>query len=198
MPRIVEEKPYNGALERIKRLGLSPLFNEVRQIITNFQLLLKEETDANGGAAVRKMLDDQFEQAGGWTKRKAGGVDWIKCKVVNGTKICLGVEVQFSARSDLLVIDIIHLRKALTLGEIDVGVIVVPNDRLADFLTDRGPSISDAKRHVHEARAEDFPLLLIALEHDGPGPPLAKQQKRTRKKQVRRKRINSKKEDNSS
>jgi hypothetical protein len=107
----------------------------------------------------------------------------------------LGIEVQFSARSDLLIIDIVHLREALTQGKIDVGVVVVPSDRLSYFLTDRGPSISDAKRHVHEARAEDFPLLLIALEHDGPGPPLAKQKKRTRKKSGKAKRTNSKNVD---
>lgn len=181
MPRIHEEKAYNGALERIERLGLSVLLDEVRQILTGFRLLVKEETDANGGAAVRKMIDARFEDARGWTPRKTGAVDWTKCRVVNGTKICLGVEIQFSARSDLIVIDIIHLRKALTQGLIDVGILIVPNDRLGGFLTDRGPSMSDAERHVREARAEDLPLLLIALEHDGPGPALAKQEKKARK-----------------
>jgi hypothetical protein len=38
--------------------------------------------------------------------------------------------------------------------------------------------MADAKRHVREARADDLPLLLIAVEHDGPGPALAKQAKR--------------------
>lgn len=182
MPRIVEEKVYNGAMERIERLGLSPLLSEVKRIVTSFPLLLEEKKDKNGGAEVRKMIDAQFEGADGWAKKVAGGVDWIKCHVVNGTKVCLGIEVQFSARSDLLIIDVVHLREALTQGKIDVGIIIVPSDHLSYFLTDRGPSISDAKRHVHEARAEDFPLLLIALEHDGPGPPLAKQKKRARKK----------------
>lgn len=42
--------------------------------------------------------------------------------------------------------------------------------------------MSDAKRHMREARAEDLPLVLIALEHDGPGPALKKQAKRERKK----------------
>jgi hypothetical protein len=32
-----------------------------------------------------------------------------------------------------------------------------------------------------EARADDLPLVLIALEHDGPGEPLAKQAKRQQK-----------------
>lgn len=80
-----------------------------------------------------------------------------------------------------MIIDVAHLRQGISDGKIDVGVIVVPTNRLALFLTDRGPSISAAKRHVHEARADDLPLVLIALEHDGVGPPLAKQEKKPRK-----------------
>lgn len=181
MPHITEEQPYDGVQERIVRLGLGSLLNEVRTLLTSFDLRVKEEKDANGGAAVRRMIDARFAQYQGWKIKKAGDVDWIKCHSIDGAQVCLGVEVQFSARSDLLVMDIIHLRKALIAGKIDAGILVVPSDRLSVFLTDRGPSISDAKRHVREARAEDLPLLLIALEHDGPGEPLAKQEKRARK-----------------
>jgi len=38
--------------------------------------------------------------------------------------------------------------------------------------------MADAKRHVVEAKVEDLPLILVSLEHDGPGPALAKQMKR--------------------
>jgi hypothetical protein len=185
MPRIVEERPYNGALEKIERLGLTIVLDDLRSIISGFTLLLKEETDANGGAAVRRMLDEQFKQALGWVKKQTGDVDWTKCQVINGVRVCIGVEIQFSARSDLIVIDIIHLRKAVTEGWIDAGILVVPSDRLSGFLTDRGPSMSDAKRHVLAAKAEDLPLLVIALEHDGPGPPLPKQEKKARKEPKR-------------
>jgi hypothetical protein len=85
-----------------------------------------------------------------------------------------------SGRSDLIVIDVIHLRKDLTEGLIDVGPLVVPSDRLGVFLTDRGPRMADAKRHVEAARAEDLPLILIAIEHDGAGAPLPKQAKRAK------------------
>jgi hypothetical protein len=156
--------------------------DEVRSIITGFPLHVKEERDANGGAAVRKLLDSRFERAGGWTKTQTGGIDWVKCRTVNGVRVCVGVEVQLSARSDLVVMDVIHLRGAFVDGHIDLGVLVVPSDELSVFLTDRGPSISDAKRHVQAARAEDLPLLLIALQHDGPGPALAKQKKRKAKR----------------
>ncbi len=180
MPKIVEEQHYDGARERIARLGLGPLLQELRGILTGFPLQVKEERDANGGAAVRRLIDSRFPDS--WTNVQAGDIDWTKCHTVNGTRVCLGVEIQMSARSDLLVIDVIHLRRALENGQIDVGVLVVPSDRLGVFLTDRGPRMSDAKRHVREARAEDLPLVLIALEHDGPGPSLAKQAKRSRKK----------------
>jgi hypothetical protein len=179
MPTIVEERAYNGAEERVRRLGLNSLISEVRSIVTDFSLLVKEERDTNGGAAVRQLIDAQFQKATGWSKKQTGDVDWTKCQIVNGTKVCIGVEIQFSARSDLLVIDLIHLRKAITNGHIDVGILVVPSNALAIFLTDRGPKMADAKRHVLEAKAEDLPLILIAVEHDGPGPALAKQFKRT-------------------
>ena len=179
MPKIVEEVGYNGVRERIERLGLTGLLEEVRRIITGFQLAVLERRDANGGAAVRKLLDQRFSDALGWTKHQTGDVDWSKCHVVNRTRVCVGIEVQVSARGDLLAVDILHLRKALVTGLIDVGIIVVPTDKLSVYLTDRGPCLSDAKRHVDAAGADDQPLLLLAIEHDSTGPALAKQQKRS-------------------
>lgn len=88
------------------------------------------------------------------------------------------VEVQVSARSDLLVVDMIHLTAAFRDGRLDVGVLIVPSDKLSRFLTDRGPCISDAKKHARVARLEDSPLILFAIEHDGAGPALNKQPKR--------------------
>jgi hypothetical protein len=106
-------------------------------------------------------------------------MDWIKCKVVNGTKVCIGVEVQVSARSDLLVMDMIHLNAAFRDGRIDVGVVIVPSDKLSKYLTDRAPCMSDARKHARAARLEDSSLVLVGIEHDGPGPPLAKQPKKS-------------------
>ena len=84
-----------------------------------------------------------------------------------------------SARSDMLVMDIHHLRTAMSKGLIDVGILIVPSDDLGIFLTDRGPCLSDARRHVHVARADDMPFLLIGIRHDGAGPALPKQKKRS-------------------
>jgi hypothetical protein len=180
LPKITDEVPFGGAAERIARLGLTPLYEEVKALIGGFPLLVEEKKNANGGKAVRVMLDAQFElrRASGWSKRQTGAVDWTKCRVVNGTRICLGVEVQMSARSDLIIIDLIHLRLALTNGGIDVGVLVVPNDKLGPYLTDRGPKLADARRMIREARVEDLPIILLGLEHDGAGPALPKQPKR--------------------
>jgi hypothetical protein len=86
--------------------------------------------------------------------------------------------VQVSARSDLLVVDMIHLNSAFREGSIDVGFVVVPSDKLSRFLTDRGPCLSDAKEHANAARLEDSSLVLFGIEHDGTGPPLAKQAKK--------------------
>jgi hypothetical protein len=178
MPKIVEEVYYDGAQERIGRLGLTPLVGEIQSALTGFQLLVAEKKDSNGGAAVRKLIDKQFDRLGGWTKKVSGDMDWIKCKIVNGTSVCIGVEVQVSARSDLLVMDMIHLNAAFREGRIDVGLVIVPSDKLGKYLTDRAPCMSDAKKHAKAARLEDSSLVLFAIEHDGPGPALAKQPKR--------------------
>jgi len=93
---------------------------------------------------------------------------------VNGTRVCVGVEIQVSARSELLYKDILHLKSRLVSGDIDLGIIVAPSDHLQSFLPDRTPSISYAKRVIVEQDADRLPIVLIEMEHDGPGPPLGK------------------------
>jgi hypothetical protein len=182
MPTIADRENYNGGSQRISRLGLQDLWEELEKILTGFELLLEERRDANGGAVIRKLLDARFQAQGGWTKKQSGGVDWSKCVERNGSRVCLGVEIQFSGRSDVLIVDIDHLREGITNGSIDVGVIVVPTDSLSVYLTDRGPHFSAATRTVERARATDMPLILLGLLHDGPGASLKKQRTRQGKK----------------
>lgn len=182
MPTISERKDYNGVAARIQRLGCTPLIEELESILTGFDLRVEESKDANGGAAVRKLIDPRFEEASGWTKKQVGDVDWTKCRTINGARACVGVEIQMSARSDLIVIDVYHLLDALQKGTIDIAILVVPDDELGKYLTDRGPKVSVAKRHIERVGADKFPFRLIALHHDGPGEPLAKQFKSPRKK----------------
>ena len=57
-----------------------------------------------------------------------------------------------------------------------MGVIVVPDDRLQTFLTDRTPSFRDAIRYIEEEfkEAMTFPIVVIAVEHDAVGAALPK------------------------
>ena len=175
MTKIVEECPYNGVSAKIDRLGLAPLLDEIRSALTSFDLRVREQKNANGAATVRRMIDAALKDVGDWTNTKAGDVDWIKCRVINGSRVCVGVEVQISARSDLITRDIVHFQKQMREGQIDVGILILPTDRLSRFLPDRTPSMSDGKRIIDEMRADDLPLLLIGIEHDGPGTALEKQ-----------------------
>jgi hypothetical protein len=138
---------------------------------------LLEQSEANGAAAIREALDQQFKKGKDWSNKVSGGIDWIKRLRYNQTlAVRMGVEIQVSARSDMLIRDIVHLRNSLQQGEIDIGVIVVPSDRLQSFLTDRTPSLKDAVRYVEQEfkEATTFPIIIIAIEHDAPGKALPK------------------------
>jgi len=179
--KITKIKYYNGSRDKVCRLGLSALFLELQQTLLNTEIRLLEEKDANGAAEIRKKLDKNFENAGDWHKKTTGGVDWIKRIRYNDSIVSrLGVQVQVSARSDLLIRDIVHLRNSLQKGEIDVGVIVVPDDRLQIYLPDRTPCFKDAVRYIEYEfkEAMTFPIILIAIEHDGPGEALSKQKRK--------------------
>ena len=104
---------YDGAANKIARLGLQPLVDEVASLVTSTRLLVYEEAQANGAAAIRQLLDATFLGAESWQSKKTGDVDWSKCKVVNGTRVCVGVEIQVSARSELLYKDILHLKNRI-------------------------------------------------------------------------------------
>ena len=95
--------------------------------------------------------------------------------MVNGTRVCVGVEVQMSARSDLIFRDIVHFQKQLREGQIDVCVEILPSDEMSYYLTDRTPCFSDGVRVVDEMLAHDLPIVLIAIGNDGwADAPLAK------------------------
>jgi hypothetical protein len=174
MAKINSVTAYDGAEKKIQRLGLQPLVDEVTSLVRGTLIEVAEQAEANGAAAIRQLLDATFLATHTWQSKKAGDVDWSKCKVVNGTKVCVGVEIQVSARSELLYKDILHLKNRITGGDIDLGIIVVPSNRLHSFLPDRTPSKSYAEKVIKEQDADRLPILLIEMEHDGPGPPLPK------------------------
>jgi len=163
----------------MRRLGLQPLLAEVKSLVESTTVLVQERkregsTSFNGAAAIRELLDSTFSKTRTWESKKSGDVDWSKCKVVNGTRVCVGVEIQVSARSELLYKDVLHLKTRIVSGDIDVGIIVVPSDHLQSFLPDRTPSVSYAKKVIAEQDADRLPIVLIEMEHDGAGPPLGK------------------------
>ena len=122
---------------------------------------------ANGTAVLRQMIDGALKDVGDWTNTASGDIDWIKCKVVNGTRVCVGVEVQMSARSDLIFRDIVHFQKQLREGQIDICVEILPSDAMSYYLTDRTPCFSDGVRVIQEMLADNLPIVLMAIENDG-------------------------------
>jgi len=170
MPIITAEVDFNGVAAKISRLGLQPLVDEAVSALGHFKMLVREERHANGTRGLRQSIDQGFDSAGGWSKLTVGGIDWKK---TNSLGASIGVEVQVSGRSDMLAVDIMHLREDITNGTIDVGIIIVPDDRLSKFLTDRTPNLATALKHV-ENRARELPIKVIAFAADGVGDPLPK------------------------
>ena len=170
MPVVSESRDYNGFVKKATRLGLLPLAKEAEATLSTFKLLVKEEKHANGTKGLRQFIDDAFEKIGGWVKVTSGDVDWTKQSPQGATA---GVEVQVSGRSDMLAVDVMHLKERIEKGEIDIGIIIVPDDALSRFLTDRTPNLATAVKHV-EHRAKDLPIRIIAFRHDGVGGALTK------------------------
>lgn len=179
--KVTQERFYDGAEDKIKRLGLSNLFLEVKDILEKTPIFLLEQKESNGAKPIREAIDANFEKRGGWVKKVTGGVDWIKEAHYNDSIVVkLGAEIQVSARSDLVVRDIVHLRNSLQSGEIDVGVIVVPDKHLPTFTGSRSPTLRETIKYIEEEfkEAMTFPIAVIAVEHDGPGPALKKQERK--------------------
>ena len=116
------------------------------------------------------MIDASFGSYEEWVQSKSGDIDWVKRFRYNHTIVSrMGVEIQVSGRSDLLARDIVHIRNNLQDSHIDVGVIVVPSDEFEYYLTDRVANFSYALRYVEEElrEAQNYPIVIIAIEHDG-------------------------------
>ena len=180
--KISNIKYYDGARDKICRLGLTDSFLEIQEALLGTDISLEERRRANNAGVICEVLDAAFEKATGWTQIRAGGINWSGQRSDNVNFISkIGVEIQVSARSDLLIRDIVHLRNSLQEGSIDVGVIVVPDDRMQRFLPDRTPAFRDAIRYVEKEfkEATTFPIVIMAVEHDNPGRALAKKKRKT-------------------
>lgn len=168
--KISAMKYYSGARQKICRLGLAGLFLEVEDIILDTKINIKKEKNANGTKEIRERMDLGFENAGGWIQSKTGGIDWIKKIRYNDSIIArLGVEVQVSGRSELLIKDILHIRKSIQAGDIDAGIVVVPDNDFAFYLTDRVPDYDYACEFTETIakEAQDYPIILMGIGYDG-------------------------------
>lgn len=152
------------------RLGLAHIFLELQEILISAEVRVANQKQANSAGCVREIIDRRFGDHADWQQSKSGDLDWVKRLRYNQTIVSrMGVEIQVSGRSDLLARDIVHIRNSLQDSHIDVGVIVVPSDEFEYLLTDRVASFSYAVRYVeHELReAQTYPIILLAVEHDG-------------------------------
>ena len=191
MPKLTERAFFGGTEERLNRLGLTNVWKELENILTNFQLCFDKRDDTDSEIVLRKLIDARFRSTSGWKGKRFGGVNWTRCHKIGEIRVCLGAQIQLSvsAESDLLLVDLQYLRDEIAGGKIDVGVIVVPSDKLAYFLANGVVRYSDAVRAVERAQASYLPLVVLALEHDGFGPSLMEGQpghvkKRTAKKET--------------
>ena len=161
---------YGGAREKVCRLGLAHIFLELQEILISTDVRVLNKKQANGAGRVRELIDEQFCRGEDWVQSKSGDIDWIKRFRYNQTIMSrIGVEIQVSGRSDILARDIVHIRNNLQESHIDVGVIVVPSDEFEYFLTDRVANFSYAVRYVEKElrEAQSYPIVLLAIEHDG-------------------------------
>jgi hypothetical protein len=170
VPTISRREDYNGFVKKTGRLKLGALVAEAESTLGGFGLAILEKKHANGTKGLRVSIDAAFNRLGGWKKLTSGGIDWTKQGPGGST---IGVEVQVSGRSDMLAVDIMHLKEKMLSGEIDIGLIIVPDDRLSRFLTDRTPNMATAVKHVAH-RASDLPIRIVAFQHDSLGEALLK------------------------
>lgn len=170
VPSISSRNDFNGFANKVSRLSLEAVVAEAEATLQTFELHVEERRHANGTRGLRMNIDAAFVLLNDWKKLTSGGVDWTK---QNSKGATVGVEVQVSGRSDMLAVDVMHLKEDLERGVIDVEIIIVPDDTLSRYLTDRTPNLATALRHVQH-RARDLPIRVVAFRHDGIGAALEK------------------------
>ena len=169
----ITEEVYGGAGMRLARLNLGPFAQEVRSAASRLAMV-RDGAGKWKTAGARNAIRTELI-ACGWTSTNRYEELLLKHLDLSSARPCVAVGFATPTADDVKLI-----RIAVVEGAIDVGILVsLPYEMpLESPITDRAPCMSDAKRHVGHAKAEDLPLILIAIEHDGAGPPLAKQKKK--------------------
>ena len=182
MPEVTECAFFGGAREKLNRLGLKCIWNELENVLTDFELHSGNRNNITGRLSLRNLIDERFRSLVAWQLKRGGY--WAGCHKIYGIRAYLGVRMQFSVtpQSDRLFVDLQYLCDGIIRGQIDVGALVVPSDNPTSLPKGHVARYSDAVKAVERARASDLPLAVLALEHDGPGPALIKRQTRQGKK----------------
>lgn len=166
MPELIERAFFGGAKQKVNRLGLEYIWNELESVLTDFEVQRENRNNATDRLSLRKLLDERFRSLVAWEFKRRGY--WIGCHKIDGIRAYLGVRMQFfvTPESDRLLVDLHYLCNGIIEGQVDVGVLVVPSNN--SFPNRRVARYSDAVKAVERARACDLPLAVLALEHDGP------------------------------
>ena len=169
---MISEEPiqYGKARRAIERLGLNPLLAQLLESIKKCKVLIRKEKEGNGAGEIADKLVGTLRKLKGWREGKTseGEPDFIACIEHNAAQVCLGVEIQISARSVQVYQDVVHLRTAIRDRKIDVGVIVINSDEFAYYLPSRVANLREAQRYIEETiDPRDLPLLVIPIKHDG-------------------------------
>jgi hypothetical protein len=159
---------FAGAEAKLHRLKLGPLLAGVEQRLQSSVVLLAESDRASNAIELQHQLGGLF------AIEKARGGKWSSCRRIGDAELRLEFRMRISSRRQILYKDVLHLRYSLECGDVDLGVIIVPSDKLQRCLSSRTPSSSYAATVIREMSADCFPIVLIEIEHDGLGPVLAK------------------------
>jgi hypothetical protein len=170
--RITQQLAYDGLERRIQRLHLVPVVEEVRQLLKNLRVVLDEWPNSNSDGMLRELITSEFRKGVGWFKQAGRRADWWKSVKIGDARACIGATIRVSGRSDLIVADLHRLCCVIRAGRVDAGVVIVPSDRLASFLRGGRPKLSETLTAIEYSDSHGIPLLVVAVEHDGTGPPL--------------------------
>ena len=178
----VRVKMFDGTARKVDRLELRGVLDELRRLVGRCGPLNRGITCADPGKMIRESVQAGLLTAG-WGKDRVGRGYWKKSLAIDAVEVSVGTRVQLNGRNglnvrDAMTVEVVGLAHKIASGAIDVGALVVAGDRLAMRLGRRVPSFSDTIEAVERCGMTDLPLIILALEHDGPGPPLPKRRTR--------------------
>jgi hypothetical protein len=68
---------FGGAQQKLDRLGLKGMWNELENVLTGFRTRLNKHDSRDSGIVLRRLLDNRFRSLRNWNENKGEGVDWI-------------------------------------------------------------------------------------------------------------------------